>query len=97
MAREDQTDPSNISALPIPHEHSKRLLSDNQHHMNLKKKNMFNPEGNEYAKTSTESASCSPFCSYITGKVHITSALSHFELAFQEIENLHLSCGFLPL
>ena len=28
MAREDQTDPSNISALPIPHEHSKRLLSD---------------------------------------------------------------------
>ena len=38
MAREDQTDPSNISALPIPHEHSKRLLSDNQHHMNSKKK-----------------------------------------------------------
>ena len=37
MAREDQTDPSNISALPIPHEHSKRLLSDNQHHMGLKK------------------------------------------------------------
>ena len=37
MAREDQTDPSNISALPIPHEHSKRLLSDNQHHINLKK------------------------------------------------------------
>ena len=28
MAREDQTDPSNISALPIPHEHSNRLLSD---------------------------------------------------------------------
>ena len=50
----------------------------------------FNPEGNEYAKTSTKSASCSPFHSYITGKVHITSALSHFELASQEIENLHL-------
>ena len=52
MAREDQTDPSNISALPIPHEHSKRLLSDKQHYMNLKKI-CFNPEGNEYAKTST--------------------------------------------
>ena len=97
MAREDQTDPSNISALPIPHEHSKRLLFDNQHHMGLKKI-CFNPECNEYAKTSTESASCSPFRSYITGKVHITSALSRFELASQEIENLHLSCGCgLPL